>query len=99
MKICPVFRIQNVKHMLLASLFKKETKKQGQKHCSEKEKGLSLAVGWEDSEFFPEGLILKLLLPGDSFNSFLLDGNTNLFFTEIFTEYNLFSENCPANRI
>ena len=32
-----------------------------------------MAVGWEDSEFFPEGLILKLPLAGETFISFLLN--------------------------
>ena len=41
--------------------------------CYEKMTGLTLAVGWEDSEFFPEGVILKLLLAGETLNPFLLD--------------------------
>ena len=50
-----------------------DTKKQGQNKCYEKGKGLALAVGWENSEFFPKGFILKLLLAGETFKSFLLD--------------------------
>jgi hypothetical protein len=33
-----------------------------------------LAVGWEDSEFSSEGFILKLMLAGETIDSFLLDG-------------------------
>ena len=33
-----------------------------------------MAFGWEVSELFPEGLILKLLLAGKTLNSFLIDG-------------------------
>ena len=40
--------------------FQEEKKKQGQNDSIEKGKGFTLAVGWEDSEIFPEGLILKL---------------------------------------
>ena len=36
-----------------------ETKKQGQNYSYENEKGF-IAVGWEDSELFPEGLNLKM---------------------------------------
>ena len=39
-----------------------ETKKQGQNDCYEKVTDLACAVGWEDSEFFPEEIIIKLLL-------------------------------------
>ena len=39
-----------------------------------KGKGFTFAVGWEDNELFPEGLILKLLLAGETLNSFLPDG-------------------------
>ena len=64
-----------------------ETKKQGQNDCYEKGTALTLADGWEDSEFIPEGFILKLLLAGETFNSFLLDGISKknlllLFFSE-----------------
>ena len=37
-----------------------ETKKQGQNNSFENGKGFTLAVGWEDSELFPEGLSLKI---------------------------------------
>ena len=37
-------------------------------------RGFTFAVGWEDSELFPEGLILKLLIDGETLKSFRLDG-------------------------
>ena len=37
-----------------------------------------MAIGWTDSKLFPEGLILNLLLTGETFNSFQLDGIANL---------------------
>ena len=67
MKICPTFRIQNLQltyHIGLS--IQQETKKQGQNDFYEKGTGLTVAVGW--------GFILKLLLAGEKFNSFLLDG-------------------------
>ena len=80
-KICPAFRIQNVKLIYHIGLsIQQETKKQRQNNCYEKGTGLTLAVSWEDSEFIPEGLILKLMLAGETFNSFLLDGFSNLFY-------------------
>ena len=57
-----------------------KTKKQVQNNCHEKGKGFTLAFGWEDSELFPEGLILNLLLAGETFNSFHMNGIANLFF-------------------
>ena len=51
------------KHTILA-FFYQETKKQGQNKCYEKGKGFPWAVGWEDSELFPEEFILKLMLDG-----------------------------------
>ena len=75
MKICPAFRIQSVKWTYHIGLsIQQETNKQGQNERYEKGTGLTLAVGWEDREFFPEGFSLKLLLAGDTFNSLLLDG-------------------------
>ena len=46
-----------------------------QNDCYEKMKGFSLAGGLEGNDLFPEGLILQLLLAGETFYSFLLDGN------------------------
>ena len=37
-----------------------------------------MAIGWTDSKLFPEGLILNLLLAGETFNSFQMDGIANL---------------------
>ena len=37
-----------------------------------------MPVGWEESELFFEGLILKLLLAREAVNSFQLDGIANL---------------------
>ena len=51
-----------------------------QNDCYEKMKGFSLAGGLEGNDLFPEGLILKLLLPGETFYSFLLDGKLNYLF-------------------
>ena len=34
---------------------------QEQNDCYEKGKAFTLAISWEDSELFPEGLILKIL--------------------------------------
>ena len=53
---------------------RKERKKEQQNDSFEKGKVFTLAVGWEDSDFIPEGLILKLLLAGETFNFFLLEG-------------------------
>ena len=61
MNICPAYKIQSVHctyHIGLS--IQQETKKQGQNDCYEKGKGFTLAVGWEDSEIFPEGLSLKM---------------------------------------
>ena len=49
----------------------------GQNNCYEKGKAFTLLFGWEDSELFPEGLIFKLLLAGETLNSFPLDGMVN----------------------
>ena len=80
MKICLAFRIQSVKltyHIGLS--IQQETKKQGQNDCYEKGTCSTLYVGWEDSEFIHEGFILKLLLAGETLNSFLLDGISKHF--------------------
>ena len=45
-----------------------------QNDCYEKMKGFSLAGGLEGNDLFPEELILKLLLAGETFKSFLVDG-------------------------
>ena len=60
-KIYPALRIQSVKYNFGLSI-QQETKKQGQNDCYEKVTDLTLAVGWEDSEFFPKVIIVKLLL-------------------------------------
>ena len=74
-KICPSFRIQSVHWTYQIGLsIQQETKKKGQNYCYEKRKGFTLALGWEASKLFPEGLILQLILAGKTFNSFLLDG-------------------------
>ena len=107
MKICPAFWIQSVKWICHISIsIQQETKKQrtkdkGQNDGNEKWTGLTLAVGWEDSEFIPEGFILKLLLAGETFNSFLLDGISKHFFLLffVFSEPQLIGENCPGKRI
>ena len=39
-----------------------------------------MAIGWTDCELFPKGLILNLLLAGETFNSFQMDGIANLIF-------------------
>ena len=74
MKICPAYyRIQSVHWKYQISLFiHQETKKHGKHNCYEKWK--ALALGWEDSEHFPEGL---LLVAWEQFNSFLMDGIVN----------------------
>ena len=70
-KICPAYRLQIVQwtHHIGLSI-EQEKKKQGQNYCFEKRKGFTFAVSWEHSE----GWILKLLLAGETFNYFLLDG-------------------------
>ena len=47
--------------------------KKGHNACYKKGTGLTLTVGWENSELIPEGFILKVLLAGETFNFFLLD--------------------------
>ena len=42
-------------------------------------KGLYLAVVLEGIELIPEGLIFKLLLAGETFYTFLMDGIPNFF--------------------
>ena len=39
-----------------------------------------MAIGRTESELFPEGLFLNLLLAGETFNSFQMDGIANLIF-------------------
>ena len=90
-KICPAFRIQSLKltyHIGLSS--QQETNKQGQNDCYEKGTGLTVAVGW--------GFILKLLLAGEKFNSFLLDGISKHFFLSflVFYEPKLIGENVSS---
>ena len=70
--ICPAYRIKRKNHIGL--FIHQDTKKQGKNNCYEKEKAFTLPVGWEDSELFPEGLIFKLLLAGETFNSLQMDG-------------------------
>ena len=80
-KICPAFRIQSVKWKYHIGLsIQQETNKQGQINCCEKGTGLTLAVSWEDSEFIPEGSFLKMILAGETFISFLLDGISKHFY-------------------
>ena len=80
-KIWPSYRIQSEHWKYHISLFiYQETKKQEQNNCYEKGKVFTLPVGWKDGELFPKGLILKLLLAGDTFKSFQLDGILNNFF-------------------
>ena len=59
------------------------------------------AVGWEYSEFIPEGFILKLILAGMTFNSFLLDGISKHFFSlSVFSLIpNILVKTFPANII
>ena len=103
MKICPAFRIQSVKWIYHIGLsIQQETKKKGQNDCYDKGTGLTLAVGWEDSEFIPERFILKLLLAGETFNSFLMDGISKNFFFSLswfFLKPNWLVKICLANRI
>ena len=74
-KIYPAFRIQNVKRTYHIGLsIQQETNKKRQNYCYEKGTGLTLAAGWKDNKFFPEGFSLKLLLARNALNSFLLDG-------------------------
>ena len=70
------------------SIQQDKTKKQGQNNFYEKGTGLTLAVSSEDSELIPEGLILKLILAGETFNSFLLDGISK----HVFISFLVFSE-------
>ena len=84
--ICTAFGIQSVRWAYHIGLsIKQETKKQEQNDCYKKGKYLTLAVGLEDTEFFPEGFILKLLLAGERFNSFLLDEISNIFLRSSFS--------------
>ena len=55
----------NISYWPLFSIREKETRT---KWHYEKGENLTLAAGWEDSEFFPAGLILKLLLAWETFN-------------------------------
>ena len=48
--------------------------KQGPNDCYEKGKSFTVAIGWTDCELFPEELILNLLLAGETFNSFRMEG-------------------------
>ena len=41
---------------------------------TEKGKAFTSAFGWKDCELFPEGLFLNLMLAGETFNSFQMDG-------------------------
>ena len=93
------FRIQSVKltyHLGLS--IQQETKKQRQNICYEKGTGLTLAVSREDGEFIPEGLILKVMLAGETFNSSLLDGFSKHFSISflVFSESKLISENLSS---
>ena len=94
--------MQSVKWTYHIGLYiQKETKQQGQNDCYEKGTGLTLAVGCEDSEFFAEGFILKLLLFGEKFNSFLPGGiSKHVFSLSWFSlNPNWLKKICPANRI
>ena len=58
-----------------------------------------MAVGWEDSELFPEGLFLNLLLAGETFNSFQMNGiakknGQHIYKLDILGEYKRRSEKC-----
>ena len=54
-RICPANRVQSIHRKYNIGIFiHQETKKQGQNNCYEKGKAFNLAVGWEDSELFPE---------------------------------------------
>ena len=65
------YRIKSIHWKYHISLFvHQETKKQGQNYCSEKGKAFTLSIGWKYCELFPEGLILDLMLSGETFNSF-----------------------------
>ena len=72
--------------------------KQGHNDCYKKGTGLTLTVGWEDSEFIPEGFIFKLLLAGETFNFFRLDGISKHFFSFflVFSEPKLIGENLSS---
>ena len=75
------YRIQSVHWKYHIGLFvHQETKKQGPNDCYEKGKTFTVAIGWTDCELFPKGLILNLLLAGETFNSFQMDGIANLIF-------------------
>ena len=62
------------------SLFSTRDKQTRRKFLLLKRERLIFAVGWEDSELFPEGLILKLLLARETINSSLRDETLKLFF-------------------
>ena len=75
------YRIQSVHWKYHIGLFvHQETKKQGPNDCYEKGKAFTVAIGWTESELFPEGLILNLLLAGETFNSFQMDWIENQIF-------------------
>ena len=54
--------------------------KPGPNDCYEKGKSFTVAIGWTDCELFPEELILNLLLAGETFNSFRMEGIKNIIF-------------------
>ena len=75
------YRIQSVHWKYDIGLFvHQETKKQGPNDYYEKGKAFTVTIGWTDCELFPEGLILNLLLAGETFNSFQMHGIANLIF-------------------
>ena len=79
-KICPAYRIESVQWRYHIGLFiHQETKKQGQNNCYDKGKAFTSPVGWKDSKLFCEWLIVKLLLAGETLNSFQLDGIVSEF--------------------
>ena len=75
------YRIQSVHWKYHIGLFvHQETKKHGPNDCYKKGKAFTVAIGRIESELFPEGLFLNLLLAGETFNSFQMDGIAYIYF-------------------
>ena len=74
------YRVQSVHWKYHIGLFvHQETNKQEPNKCYEKGKTFTVVIGWTDCELFPEGLILNLLLAGETFNSFHMNEIANFF--------------------
>ena len=77
--------------IILASLSKKRQINRDKMTDIRKRKCFTLAVGWKDSELFPNGKIPKPLLAGETLNFFILDGIWNQFM-QVFNRSKLFGE-------